>query len=115
MIDDVRRLLDPDGLADGAGDRRSAPATGIGIDELQGRDRPAGGAEEVHPRPASRPTCARVPSAGRGRPVSASRHRDPDRAAELEEAFADAAGVPMVVEAVERPRGCGPTGRPAGR
>lgn len=99
MLDDVRRLLDADGLA-GVPVIATSARTGEGLDELK---------DEMARRVASkRSTRARLEGdvraaaeamsdvSGTGRPHTPPR----DRTAELEDAFADAAGVPTVVAAV---------------
>jgi hypothetical protein len=99
MLADVRRLLDLDGLGKvpvlGISARH-----GIGMDALK---------DEMAKRASSKKAtrtkleadvkdaaAAMAAVSGSGKPSSASK----DRAAELEEAFADAAGVPLVVDAV---------------
>ena len=99
MLADVRRLLDQDGLHDVPVLAISA-RHGIGIDPLK---------DEMVKRATSKKamrtrlqadvhTAAEALSAasGTGKPGTPAR----DRTAELEDAFADAAGVPIVVEAV---------------
>ena len=117
MLADVRRLLDADGLAGVPvlGDQRPRTAT---ASPSCGRDRRAGGGQEGHPRAArGRRARRREPAPGgqrqrraadavhgAGRPRSTTR-------------FADAAGVPTVVDAVERvdPAARQPRHRLAGR
>ena len=101
MLDDIRRLLDADGL-----DRVPVLAVsarhGIGIDELR---------TEIARRAAEKQsTRARIDADVRA--VAArlaeecgtapTRALSEDRAAALDDAFAEAAGVPVVVDAVER-------------
>ena len=101
MLDDIRRLLDDDGL-----DRVPVVAVsarqGTGIDELRA---------EIAKRAAEKQsTRARIDAdvreiAGRLAEESGSaptRALSADRAAALDDAFAEAAGVPVVVDAVER-------------
>jgi GTP-binding protein EngB required for normal cell division len=114
MLDDVRRLVDADGL-DRVPVLATSARTGQGIDELRAEI-----AERVQ---AKKVTRARLEAdlrsaAGRLREASGTSRR-PDlpakRVAALENAFADAAGVPIVVEAVEsaaRMRGQRATGWP---
>jgi GTPase Era involved in 16S rRNA processing len=99
MLADVRRLLDQDGLGKvpvlGISARH-----GIGMEALK---------DEMAKRASSKKVtrtkleadvkdaaAAMAAVSGSGKPSNASK----DRAAELEEAFADAAGVPLVVDAV---------------
>jgi energy-coupling factor transporter ATP-binding protein EcfA2 len=114
MLDDVRRLIDADGLGHVPVLATSA-RTGEGIDELR-----TAVADRVK---AKKVTRARLEADLRG---AAARLRDAtgtsghpelskQRVAALEDAFADAAGVPTVVEAVEaatRMRGRRATGWP---
>ena len=101
MVDDVRRLLDLDGLQDVPIYAVSA-RQGIGIDDL--RD------EIAHRVKAKKLTRERIEAdlrsaAGRLQEVSGSakaRTLAPGRVASLEGALADSAGVPVVVDAVER-------------
>ena len=101
MVDDVRRLLDLDGLQDVPIYAVSA-RQGIGIDDL--RD------EIAHRVKAKKLTRERIEAdlrsaAGRLQEVSGSakaRTLAPGRVASLEDALADSAGVPVVVDAVER-------------
>ena len=102
------------------GARRSAPATASGIAELRARDRQAGRREEGDPGAARRPTSrGRRRAARRGRPATArpatlaARSGSPRSTTR----FADAAGVPTVVDAVERldPAARRPGHRLAGR
>ena len=99
MLADVRRLLDLDGLGKvpvlGISARQ-----GIGMEALKDEM-----AKRVGSKKATRAkleadvkdaAAAMAAVSGSGKPSHASK----DRAAELEEAFADAAGVPLVVEAV---------------
>ncbi len=99
MLADVRRLLDEDGLAEVPVLAVSA-REGIGIDALK---------TEMTARASSKKaTRAKLEAdvrgsaealaavSGTGKPSAATK----DRAVELEDAFADAAGVPIVVEAV---------------
>ncbi|RYP89009.1 ABC transporter [Nocardioides guangzhouensis] len=99
MLADVRRLLDQDGLADVPVLAISA-RHGIGLDRLK---------DEMVERATSKKAMrtrlqadvraaagAMATASGTGRPGTPAR----DRTAELEESFADAAGVPIVVDAV---------------
>lgn len=101
MVDDVRRLLDLDGLQSVPVFAVSARA-GIGVDELR---------REIASRVAAKKlTRQRIEAdlraaagaleeaSGTGQP----RELSPRRVEELETAVADAAGVPVVVDAVER-------------
>jgi GTP-binding protein EngB required for normal cell division len=101
MVDDVRRLLDLDGLTSVPVFAVSARA-GIGIDELR---------QEIASRVAAKKltrqrieadlrTAAGALEEGTG--TGAPRELSAKRVDELERAFADAAGVPVVVDAVER-------------
>ncbi|GAA1132305.1 GTPase [Nocardioides aquiterrae] len=101
MLDDIRRLLDADGL-----DRVPVLAVsarhGTGIDELR--------AEIARRAAEKQSTSARIDAdvraiAGRLAEdcgTAPTRALSPDRAAALDDAFAEAAGVPVVVDAVER-------------
>ena len=101
MLDDVRRLLVADGLADVPVIALSA-REGLGVTELR--------AEIAQRVSAKKMTRARLEAdlkavASRLEQASGSaRSRDlpKDRVAALEDAFAEAAGVPVVVDAVER-------------
>ena len=101
MIDDVRRLLDLDGLQDVPVFAVSA-RHGIGIDDLR--------AEIAGRVSAKKLTRERIEAdlrsaAGRLEEASGSgkaRSLHPARVRDLEDAFADSAGVPVVVDAVER-------------
>ncbi|HEX4471697.1 MAG TPA: YfjP family GTPase, partial [Nocardioides sp.] len=114
MLDDVRRLVDADGL-DRVPVLGTSARTGQGIDELRAEI-----AERVRAKKVTRSRLeADVRSAaGRLREASGtSGHPDlgRERIAALEDAFAEAAGVPTVVEAVEsatRMRGSRATGWP---
>ena len=101
-VADVRRLLEADGLAGVPGARPSAPATAWGIDELKKQIAEAGGREEGDPGPARRrrPRGRRAAPGGVRHGQGAHRCR-PSAIAALDDAFADAAGVPTVVKAVE--------------
>ena len=75
---------------------------GTGIAELRERDRPAGGGEEGDPDPARRRPRAPPPNGSTRRPAATRVDRLPqERVAALDDAFAEAAGVPTVVHAVE--------------
>ena len=102
MLADVRRLLDADGLDRRAGARRQRPPRHRGRRAPRG-DRPAGGVEEGDADPArGRPAGGRRP-ARRGRPAGpGSTGSPPERVAALDDAVAEAAGVPTVVHAVEQ-------------
>jgi GTPase Era involved in 16S rRNA processing len=101
MVDDVRRLLDADGLQQVPIFPISA-RHGLGVDELR--------AEVATRVSAKKATRARLEAdlkvaakrlseiSGTGKPRELSDHR----VTALENAFADAAGVPIVVDAVER-------------
>ena len=114
MLDDIRRLVDADGLT-GVPVLATSARTGEGIDALR---------DEIAARVrAKQVTRARMEAdlrsaAARLQEASGS-HAHPDlsaqRIASLEDAFADAAGVPTVVSAVEaatRMRGRRATGWP---
>jgi hypothetical protein len=114
MLDDVRRLVDADGLT-GVPVFATSARTGEGIDAL--RDEIA---ERVR---AKKVTRSRMEADLRGaasrlqQASGSSAHPElsQDRIAALEDAFADAAGVPTVVDAVElatRMRGRRATGWP---
>jgi GTP-binding protein EngB required for normal cell division len=114
MLDDVRRLVDADGLTHVPVLATSA-RTGEGIDQLRAEI-----AERVQ---AKKVTRARLEADLRGaatrlqQATGTSGHPElsKERIAAIEEAFADAAGVPTVVEAVEsatRRRGRRATGWP---
>jgi len=99
MVADVRRLLDEDGLGKVPVLALSA-RHGIGIDALKDEM-----AKRASTKKATRTRLeadiresaeAMAAVSGSGKPSNATK----DRAAELEEAFADAAGVPLVVDAV---------------
>ncbi len=101
MVDDVRRLLDLDGLAASPVFAVSA-RDGIGVDELRAEI-----ASRVTDKKLTRQRIeadlraaagALDEASGEGKPRELSRKR----VAELETALADAAGVPIVVDAVER-------------
>jgi energy-coupling factor transporter ATP-binding protein EcfA2 len=101
MLDDIRRLLDDDGL-DRVPVIPISARNGTGIDELRG---------EIARRAAEKQaTRARIDAdvrAAAARLAEASGHAptrtlSEDRAAALDDAFAEAAGVPVVVDAVER-------------
>ena len=101
MLDDIRRLLDADGL-DRVPVLPVSARHGTGIDELR---------TEIARRAAEKQsTRARIDAdvravAGRLAEecgTAPTRALSPDRAAALDDAFAEAAGVPVVVDAVER-------------
>ena len=101
MVDDVRRLLDLDGLHDVAVFAVSA-RQGIGVDGLRGEIAARVSAKkltreriEADLRTAGR-RIAEASGTGKPRELSAKRVID------LDAALADAAGVPVVVDAVER-------------
>ncbi|MGA8846755.1 MAG: GTPase [Nocardioides sp.] len=101
MIDDVRRLLDLDGLREVPVFAVSA-RHGIGIDDLRSEIAARASAKkltreriEADLRSAAG-RLAEASGSGKARTLRPARIRD------LEEAFADSAGVPVVVEAVER-------------
>lgn len=101
MIDDVRRLLAQDGLSEVPVIAVSA-RHGIGIDELRGEIARRVTAKkmtrqrlEADLKDAAR-RLAEASGSGRTRALST------ERVAALDDAFADAAGVPTVVDAVER-------------
>ncbi len=101
MVDDVRRLLDADGLHDVPIFAISA-RHGLGISELR-----AEVAKRVAEKKAARTRLGTDLRAAARRLAeahgdAAPRHLSERRASTLEDAFADAAGVPTVVSAVER-------------
>ena len=103
MVDDVRRLLDADGLEAGAGLRDQRPRRHRHRQAAR-RDRSARRRQE-----ADRVAARGRPQVGRRaqlepRPTATGKTRAlrDRRVADLEDAFADAAGVPTVVDAVER-------------
>ena len=101
MVDDVRRLLDADGLHDVPIFAISA-RHGLGVGELR-----AEVAQRVSAKKAARTRLDTDLKAAAERLAEAHggakpRELSERRAAALEDAFADAAGVPTVVEAVER-------------
>jgi hypothetical protein len=100
MLDDVRRLVDADGL-DGVPVLATSARTGEGVDALR---------EEIQRRvKAKKVTRSRIEADIRDAAdrlqeasgTSAHPQLSKDRIAALEDAFADAAGVPTVVAAVE--------------
>jgi GTP-binding protein EngB required for normal cell division len=100
MLDDVRRLLDADGL-DGIPLYATSARTGEGIDELRSEI-----AKRVKEKKATRSRLEAdvKDAASRLEEVSGSAKHpslSKDRVAALEDSFADAAGVPTVVSAVE--------------
>jgi GTPase Era involved in 16S rRNA processing len=101
MVDDVRRLLDLDGLQEVPIFAVSA-REGIGIDGLRGEI-----AARVSAKKLTRQRIEADLRSAAGQLQEASgtgkvRRLSPTRVDELEDAFADAAGVPVVVDAVER-------------
>jgi hypothetical protein len=114
MLDDIRRLLDADGL-DRVPVLATSARTGEGIDELRSAI-----AERVRAKKVTRSRLEADVRQAAGRLQEAtgtSGHPElsQGRIAALEDAFADAAGVPTVVEAVEsatRMRGRRATGWP---
>jgi GTPase Era involved in 16S rRNA processing len=101
MVDDVRRLLAEDGLSDVPVIAVSA-RQGLGIDELRGEI-----ARRVRAKKMTRQRLEADLKAVAGRMDAASgtgrtRALSKERIAALDDAFADAAGVPTVVDAVER-------------
>jgi GTP-binding protein EngB required for normal cell division len=114
MLDDVRRLVDADGLI-GVPVFATSARTGEGVDALR---------DEIARRvQAKKTTRSRMEADLRGAATrlqqasgsSAHPELSSDRIAALEDAFADAAGVPTVVDAVEtatRVRGRRATGWP---
>ncbi|WP_148615877.1 GTPase [Nocardioides rubriscoriae] len=101
MVDDVRRLLDLDGLASVPVFAVSARA-GIGVDDLRAEI-----ASRVAAKKLTRQRIEADLRAAAGALDEAGGTGDPRqlssaRVDQLEEAFADAAGVPVVVDAVER-------------
>ncbi|MEN8674022.1 GTPase [Nocardioides sp.] len=101
MVDDVRRLLDLDGLQEVPIFAVSA-REGIGIDGLRGEI-----ASRVSAKKLTRQRIEADLRSAAGLLQEASgtgkvRRLSPTRVDELEDAFADAAGVPVVVDAVER-------------
>jgi GTP-binding protein EngB required for normal cell division len=114
MLDDVRRLVDADGLTRVPVLATSAP-TGQGIDRLRAEI-----ADRVHAKQVTRSRLeADVRDAASRLRQASGTSGHPELSAErvraLENAFADAAGVPTVVEAVEsatRARGRRATGWP---
>ena len=118
MLDDVRRLLDADGLAGVPVLATSAPGTATGIAELRGEIADRVADKKVDPAAAR----GRPARGGRARLRGGQRHRasprrcPTERVAALDDAFADAAGVP---DRGRRRRAvdpaCAPAGPPAGR
>jgi GTP-binding protein EngB required for normal cell division len=114
MLDDVRRLLDADGL-DRVPVLATSARTGEGIDELRSAIAQRVRAKKVT---RSRLEADLLSAAGRLREASGTNGHPElsrERVAALEDAFADAAGVPTVVAAVEsatRMRGRRATGWP---
>ena len=101
MVDDVRRLLDLDGLHEVPVFAVSA-RQGIGVDDLRGEI-----ARRVSAKKLTRQRIEADLRSAAGRLQEASgtakpRTLSPVRVGELEVAFADSAGVPVVVDAVER-------------
>ncbi|MAS53296.1 MAG: ABC transporter [Pimelobacter sp.] len=101
MVDDVRRLLDLDGLQEVPIFAVSA-REGIGIDGLRGEI-----ASRVSAKKLTRQRIEADLRSAAGLLQEASgtgkvRRLSPTRVDELEDAFADATGVPVVVDAVER-------------
>ena len=90
---------------------------GMGIDELRAEIAKRVAEKKVDPRPPrGRRAGRRRAAAGRGRHRQGADRCRAERVAALDDAFADAAGVPTVVKAVEPTRrGCAPTAPPAGR
>jgi hypothetical protein len=101
MVDDVRRLLDADGLKQVPIFAISA-REGIGIDKLRGEiaRRVAGKKQTVSRLEADLKTVASQLNEANG--TGKTRSLSDRRVADLEAAFADAAGVSTVVDAVER-------------
>lgn len=101
MLDDIRRLLDEDGL-DRVPIRPISARQGIGVAELR--------AEIAERAAQKRSTRARLDADIRdvaarmseANGTAPTRVVEPARVASLDEAFADAAGVPLVVSAVDR-------------
>ncbi|CAN5487796.1 50S ribosome-binding GTPase [soil metagenome] len=101
MVDDVRRLLDLDGLQEVPVFAVSARQS-LGIDDLRGEI-----ARRVSAKKLTRERIEADLRSAAGRLQEASgtgkaRSLSPARVEQLEDAFADSAGVPVVVDAVER-------------
>ena len=101
MVADVRRLLDADGLA-GVPVHAISARHGLGVEDLRGeiarrvREKEANRARLEADLRAVADRIAAATGEGRARELPEARVRD------LEDALADAAGVPTVVSAVER-------------
>jgi GTPase Era involved in 16S rRNA processing len=101
MVDDVRRLLDLDGLQEVPVFPISA-RQGLGVNELRAEI-----AQRVSAKKLTRERIEADLHSAAGRLQEASgtgkaRRLSPGRIEDLEDAFADSAGVPVVVDAVER-------------
>ncbi|HEU5036431.1 MAG TPA: GTPase [Nocardioides sp.] len=101
MLDDIRRLLDADGL-DRVPVIPVSARNGLGIDELRAEiARRAADKQSTRARIDAdvRAVAARIAEESGSAPTRAL---SAERAAALDDAFAEAAGVPVVVDAVER-------------
>ncbi|MDE0777079.1 MAG: 50S ribosome-binding GTPase [Nocardioides sp.] len=101
MVDDVRRLLDLDGLQEVPIFAVSA-REGIGIDGLRGEIASRVSAKKLTRRRIEADLRSAAGLLQEASGTGKARRLSPTRVDELEDAFADAAGVPVVVDAVER-------------
>ncbi|MDO9457119.1 GTPase [Nocardioides sp.] len=101
MVDDVRRLLDLDGLASVPVFAVSARA-GIGIDGLRAEIASRVAAKKLTRQRLEADLRSAAGALDEAGGTGSPRELSSARVAELETAFADAAGVPVVVDAVER-------------
>lgn len=101
MVDDVRRLLDLDGLQEVPIFAVSA-REGIGIDGLRGEIASRVSAKKLTRRRIEADLRSAAGLLQEASGTGKVRRLSPTRVDELEDAFADATGVPVVVDAVER-------------
>ncbi len=101
MVDDVRRLLDLDGLSTVPVFAVSARA-GIGIDELRHEIASRVAAKKLTRQRIEADLRAAAGALDEAGGSGSPRELSPARVEQLESVFADAAGVPVVVDAVER-------------